>query len=549
MPLYKNFARFYEWFLVSRGDKAAAARWGQLKAHIALSAKLLRLGKPVEHLQYALRASLAPGSAIEKITATARQIAYVLFLSLDNILWAKALNLISVRQETYVKLGKLALRSWLAAIIFSIVNSIFKTARLSRETRLLKAGKHDEKNLNLEADRKTKLRALALMRADVRYQLTIDMLDLWNPATTLGFTNLNDGAIGIFGSVSSFLLGHDEYSILVGRFQLLWASENSGVCLGRIKAAGYGFRFLYGIKINIWSLSCLLRGPLKLPICEDLNIFLEFGLSPAAIGAAFNTCESTFSTSSTTMANVASQIVLHPAVSQSLKVGATTLGRDKAYRAAQNFARFYAWLLISQGHKANAARWTALKSHLGTARKLLRLGKPMEHLQAALRATLASGTPALEQIITIARQLAYFGYLSLDMLSWAHSIKFANFHPDTAAKIARVANRSWLAGILLNIIHAAVKTARLRREAKLLHAEKHQEKDLSLEAERAAKLRVIATTRAAVRHQFVIDLLDLWNPATSLGLSNLNDGVVGIFGVISSLMALEKHWHAVGGKN
>ncbi|KAJ7808275.1 peroxisomal biogenesis factor 11 [Mycena olivaceomarginata] len=237
------------------------------------------------------------------------------------------------------------------------------------------------------------------------------------------------------------------------------------------------------------------------------------------------------------MASVTSQLVLHPAVSQSIKVGATTLGRDKAYRAVQNFARFYAWLLISP-----------LKSHLGTARKLLRLGKPLEHLQAALRAALAPA-PALEQITTIARQIAYFWYLTFDALSWGQTIKFANFHPDTAAKIARLANRSWLAGILLSIAHAAIKTARLTRETRLLHAEKHKEKDLSLEAEREAKLRVIAATRAAVRHQFIIDFLDLWNPATSLGLSNLNDGVVGAFGVISSLMALEKHWHAVGGKN
>ncbi|KAK7064121.1 peroxisomal biogenesis factor [Favolaschia claudopus] len=248
------------------------------------------------------------------------------------------------------------------------------------------------------------------------------------------------------------------------------------------------------------------------------------------------------------MANVASQVVLHPAVSHGLKVGATTLGRDKAYRAVQNFARFYAWLLISRGNKVDAARWTALKSHLGTARKLLRLGKPMEHLQAALRAALTSAPP-LEQITTIARQIAYFLYLTLDALSWAHSIKFISFNPETASKISRVANRSWLAGILISMAHTAIKTARLRREAKQLHAQKHKEKDLSTEAEREAKLRVIAATRAAVRHQFIIDFLDLWIPATALGLSNMNDGVVGIFGVISSLMALDKHWHAVGAKN
>ncbi|KAJ6621239.1 peroxisomal biogenesis factor 11 [Mycena sp. CBHHK59/15] len=247
------------------------------------------------------------------------------------------------------------------------------------------------------------------------------------------------------------------------------------------------------------------------------------------------------------MANLASQIVLHPAVSQSINVGSTALGRDKAYRAVQNFARFYAWYLISRGDKPDAARWTALKSHLATARKLLRLGKPMEHLQAALRAALTTA-PAAEQILTIARQLAYFLYLSFDMVSWAQSIKFASLQPDTAAKVGRIANRSWLAGILFSLAHAVIKTVRLTREAKKLQVQQHGEKDLGVEVDREAKLRAVVTTQAAIRHQFTIDLLDLWNPATSLGFSSLNDGVVGIFGLVSSLMALQKQWEAVNGK-
>lgn len=49
--------------------------------------------------------------------------------------------------------------------------------------------------------------------------------------------------------------------------------------------------------------------------------------------------------------------------------------------------------------------------------QVLRLGKPLEHLQAALKAALASG-PAGEQITTIGRQISYFGYLSFDALVW-----------------------------------------------------------------------------------------------------------------------------------
>lgn len=69
------------------------------------------------------------------------------------------------------------------------------------------------------------------------------------------------------------------------------------------------------------------------------------------------------------MADVASQVILHPLVSQSIKVLATTLGRDKIYRAVQYFARFFAWVLITRGNKLEAARWNSLKNALASGRK------------------------------------------------------------------------------------------------------------------------------------------------------------------------------------
>lgn len=47
----------------------------------------------------------------------------------------------------------------------------------------------------------------------------------------------------------------------------------------------------------------------------------------------------------------------------------------------------------------------------------MRLLKPLESLQAALRAVQTGGPPS-EQITTMARQLSYFAYLSYDMLVW-----------------------------------------------------------------------------------------------------------------------------------
>ncbi|KAJ7837481.1 peroxisomal biogenesis factor 11 [Mycena olivaceomarginata] len=248
------------------------------------------------------------------------------------------------------------------------------------------------------------------------------------------------------------------------------------------------------------------------------------------------------------MANIASRTVLHPFVSQTLKVGATTLGRDKFFGALQNFARFYEWLLISRGNKTDAARWTALKAHLALSRKLFRLGKPIEHVQNALRAAITS-TPPLEQVTSIARQVAYALFLSLDNFLWARGMNLVTVRQQTYMKLAKLTIRSWLAAIIFSIVHAVIKTARLSRETRFLKTKKQDEKDSDLEADRRAKLRVLTVTRADVRYQLIIDLLEVWNPMTTLGFTHINDGVIGVFSMTSALMGLKKQWNAVGGKN
>ncbi|KAF9452650.1 peroxisomal biogenesis factor 11 [Macrolepiota fuliginosa MF-IS2] len=251
------------------------------------------------------------------------------------------------------------------------------------------------------------------------------------------------------------------------------------------------------------------------------------------------------------MATIASQVIFHPAVSHSLKYGGTTLGRDKAYRALQYFARFYAWYLLTKGNKEEASRWANLKTHLGTARKLMRLGKPIEHLQAALKASLVSG-PLAEIITTVARQIGYFGYLSSDALVWANSIKFIKLDSQTAQRLAKRSFQLWFTGIIFSIINSVLKasrTVRLNREERSLQASATWgEKDLGEEAARETKLSAIAAARATTRQQFIIDLCDVWIPATGSGLLNVNEGALGILGLISSLLGVKAQWLAVNGK-
>jgi peroxin-11B len=105
----------------------------------------------------------------------------------------------------------------------------------------------------------------------------------------------------------------------------------------------------------------------------------------------------------------------------------------------------------------------------------MRLGKPLEHLQAALRAATDTG-PMGEQITAISRQLAYAGYLAYDSIIWvsrpdihihfsldelsisqANSVKFVYLSKNSKERIGKISNRFWLAGILFNLIHALLK--------------------------------------------------------------------------------------------
>lgn len=243
------------------------------------------------------------------------------------------------------------------------------------------------------------------------------------------------------------------------------------------------------------------------------------------------------------MAASASQILFHPLVTHFVKFGSITTSRDKIYRAAQFFCRLMAWYLSRGNKKISANRWNALKSHLATSRKLLRLGKPVEHLQAALRLSLATG-PTLEQITAIARQIAYCGFLIYDAIVWAHAVKFIKLLPSTSQEVSKISNRFWLAGIVFSIAHGFIKIVRLTNESKKLLMT-CDGMEVSQEIARESKLMAVLATRYATRRQILIDLFDVWLPATALEIVSLNEGLVAALGLTSSLIGVQTQWRSV----
>ena len=64
------------------------------------------------------------------------------------------------------------------------------------------------------------------------------------------------------------------------------------------------------------------------------------------------------------------------------------------------------------------APFEAMKKHFGFSRKLLRVGKNVEHLKAAAVAADAKGMDPVLKYCAVGRQLGYATYLTLDTVTY-----------------------------------------------------------------------------------------------------------------------------------
>ncbi|KAL7421791.1 Peroxisomal membrane protein PMP27 [Cryptotrichosporon argae] len=257
-------------------------------------------------------------------------------------------------------------------------------------------------------------------------------------------------------------------------------------------------------------------------------------------------------------------LVLHPKLSQSIALLATTIGRDKVYRLIQYLSRFIAWSLIRNGQSDVAARWDGLKNGLGGGRKLMRLFKPAEHLQSATNLALRpvanlNGPGQLAQVTQLGRQLCYAVFLTTDSVSWLNTVRFLRFDKNKLERLNRVSMKFWLFGIALSLVSSSASMVKLRADSRrfALSAEvarregreKGPEEAAAAEGERRERGRALLAQRQAILSQLVMDACDIWIPANNLGYSNLNDGVIGILGATTSYMALQTQWakHAAAG--
>jgi predicted AlkP superfamily phosphohydrolase/phosphomutase len=108
-----------------------------------------------------------------------------------------------------------------------------------------------------------------------------------------------------------------------------------------------------------------------------------------------------------------------------------------------------------------------VKKQFGTTRKIMRIGKFLEHLKAAAVAfDNKSPVDPVLRYLAIGRQLGYAGYLTLDAVTVIDVIGIRKL--SSAKRVQDSAYRSWAAGLIFSTVAGIYTLVRLQEKEKTI---------------------------------------------------------------------------------
>ncbi|KAJ2353454.1 Peroxisomal membrane protein PMP27 [Coemansia erecta] len=225
----------------------------------------------------------------------------------------------------------------------------------------------------------------------------------------------------------------------------------------------------------------------------------------------------------------------------------TLVGRDKACRLGQYFARLLAYVvgrrITRAGKTPGLADWLSalvkVQQTLGTARKVMRTGKFVGFLQQAVR-TLAGSGDEVVRALGAAHKLGMCVFMAAD--TWGLLGALALVRVRDAGRVARVGQRAWMWALAAQLASALYQLHAVSlRAADLKRVRFHVEKAADAVAGRecAVEEQAIRVQRTALARQLAATALDLCIPIKGLGVLPLNEGLVAAAGTVTSLMGVQ----------
>ncbi|KAM5519548.1 Peroxisomal membrane protein PMP30A [Fusarium oxysporum f. sp. phaseoli] len=215
---------------------------------------------------------------------------------------------------------------------------------------------------------------------------------------------------------------------------------------------------------------------------------------------------------------------LRPWVHHLMKISSTLVGRDKLIRLIQYLSRLRIWLLLNNKNssQSNLEQWKKLVRHLNSTRKLLRVGRAPEYVQAAVNIFAIDNTNRFLQYLLSLRQLLLACYITLDNVTVLDSL--GAFPWKSARGIQVEASRLWLGAIICGLVtqlYSLYKLKLLRNTKRVFNIEK-----------------ILYFKNVFNTFQLLTTLFDLPIACSAGKVINFDDGVISICGTASSLVGI-----------
>jgi len=229
---------------------------------------------------------------------------------------------------------------------------------------------------------------------------------------------------------------------------------------------------------------------------------------------------------------IAGAVIHNPTVTHYFKFIETTVGIDKLLRTLQYFSRFCAWYLHRRnGTVASVAPFEAIKKQFGLARKLIGTGRNVKHFVAAATFMDTKEVNPVLKYLAVGRHLSYGLYLTLDVFTYLDA---AQIKPNPAAKkLCEEAYKAWITALAFSAVSGVYSLYRLGERETMISKE---------DGEGALQYKTVQKERAAINLQLLSDLCDLTIASSALGWANLDDGIIGLTGIVSSLIGVYRQW-------
>lgn len=212
-------------------------------------------------------------------------------------------------------------------------------------------------------------------------------------------------------------------------------------------------------------------------------------------------------------------------------------GRDKLNRLLAYAAKAAAYHAEQMKYsKETVDRLNTFSKTVGLGRKMMRIGKPIEYIQQLATA------PAIDDVVLktgkSVQAIFMAAYLWYDMLTWAYAAKA---YIDPTPEVTKVkADERWAVGLGVGALLAAYQVQQANEKIRVLNIQIR-----NTDGDKTALQAQLADQRkqkdAAVMNT-VKGVIDFMVPAGRLGWVPLNDGMIGLCGVITSVIAIGEEW-------